>query len=76
MRPTMVVQIHPLADRGVGVLLAPKLITKAVFLLQDAIETLGLGVLLAVILLGHTDTQTRSLQRLNVRRAAILTAAI
>jgi hypothetical protein len=76
VRTSTIVKHHCFANSPANIRLPPKTSTKPVLLLEKPIETLGLAVLIAMILLGHTDTQTITPQPLNISTATILAAVI
>jgi hypothetical protein len=51
-------------------------LAQAVFLFQDAIQSLGFPILIAMILLGHADAHLTLFQLRDIFPAAILTAPI
>ena len=72
MRTTVVVQHHCLTNRSTSIRLAQKPTSKAIFTLENTIQTLGLAVLIAMIYFGLADAKSAAFEFFNISCTAIL----
>ena len=72
----MVVEPHGLLERRLGLRFRLEGAIHFVLLLQNAVDPLGQGVLVAVHHLGHADRQATGLQPVDILVATVLTAPI
>ena len=76
VRTTLVVETHRLIDRRKRYRLAAKGSAQTILRLQNPVDPLGLRVLIAVILLRHTDSKPSLAPPLNVGPAAVLRSPV
>ena len=76
MRASVVVDPDRLVDGTTSLQAAAELATQAVLLFEDAVQSFGVSVLVAVVLLGHADRQTSVVEHFDVVVRAVLAASI
>lgn len=76
MGAPVVVQPDRLVDGSSGVLTGSEGRTEGVLLLEDSVESFGVGVLVTVVFLGHADREVPFLEGLDVLVGAVLASAI
>lgn len=76
VRASVVVHPDRLVDGATCLQATPELTTKAVLLFEDAVQSFGVSVFVAVVLLGHADRETSVVQDFDVVVRAVLAAPI
>ena len=76
MWSAMVIECDRLFDGHTGVGLTAELVTESVFIFEGAVESFGLGVLVAVVDFGHADAQPTPPEGVNIGVTTILDATV
>ena len=76
MGPTIVVDPNSLVDCAPCMFSSIEGPAESEFLFENSVQTFGVSVFIAVVLLGHAHWKVSALENLHILMAAILTAAI